>query len=424
MNRTKSIALLCAFLTLLNERVGESMVFPLLAFLVAPVVDARHVGLVVGLLGGSYAMFQFLLTPVIGSLSDHLGRRPVLVICITGSALSVGLFGVGAVLGTSIADVTDWGAAAGLALMFIGRILHGVTGGTAATAQAVIVDVTPPAQRTQALGLVGVAIGLGFVIGPGAASWLMEIHLSLPIAIAIAIALLNLLLTLLFFSETLPIFPSSHLPIIARRPWFSLDSLNPFQNMIQTLSHPRVEHLSLGFGLFFIVLYSCVTILVPFVSVELGWQPGDVGQAFALLGVVAIVVQGILLGPLSRWLGEQYLAPMGIGLMMLGCMLVAMARPGAVAMDVMAKPLVHGAVVMWAMGSGLVVPSVRAMISRRLDAGNQGRTMGSLQALQSLGASVGPITAGILFTDVAPLAPFPVALLTLLLVGRPLLDPW
>lgn len=141
------------------------------------------------------------------------------MICITGSALSVGLFGVGAVLGASIADVTDWGAAAGLALMFIGRILHGVTGGTAAAAQAMIVDVTPPAQRTQALGLVGVAIGLGFVIGPGAASWLMEIHLSLPIAIAVAI--------------------------------FSLDSLNPFQNMIQTLSHPRVGPLSLGFGLFF-----------------------------------------------------------------------------------------------------------------------------------------------------------------------------
>ncbi len=257
------------------------------------------------------------------------------MICITGSALSVGLFGVGAVLGASIADVTDWGAAPGLALMFIGRILHGVTGGTAAAAQAIIVDVTPPAQRTQALGLVGVAIGLGFVIGPGAASWLMEIHLSLPIAIAVAI--------------------------------FSLDSLNPFQNMIQTLSHPRVGPLSLGFGLFFIVLYSCVTILVPFVSVELGGQPGDVGQAFALLGVMAIVVQGVLLGPLSRWLGEQCLAPMGIG---------------------------------------LVMPSVRAMISRRLDAGNQGQTRGSLQALQSLGASVGPITAGILSPMWRPLPRF------------------
>lgn len=84
------------------------------------------------------------------------------------------------------------------------RILHGVTGGTGAAAQAVVVDVTPPAQRMQALDLVGVAIGLGFVIGPGAASWLMEIHLSLPIAIAVATALLNLLLTLFFSRKPLP----------------------------------------------------------------------------------------------------------------------------------------------------------------------------------------------------------------------------
>ena len=82
--------------------------------------------------------------------------------------------------------------------------------------------------------------------------------------------------------------------------------------MIQTLSHPRVGPLSLGFGLFFIVLYSCVTILVPFVSVELGGQPGDVGQAFALLGVVAIVVQGVLLGPLADGWGNNVLPPWGL----------------------------------------------------------------------------------------------------------------
>ena len=407
MSRTRFIALLCAFLTLLNDRIGESMVFPLLTFLVAPLVDARHVGLVVGLLGGSYAAFQFLATPVIGSLSDHFGRRPVLIVCIIGTALSVGLFGLGAVLGTKL--LPGSGASVGLALMFLGRSLHGVAGGTAATAQAVIVDVTPPAKRARALGLVGVAIGLGFIIGPGAGSWLMDVHLSLPIAMGVAVALLNLLLTLLFFSETLP--------SAARQPSLSLGTLNPFWHMIKTLGNPRVGRLSLGFGLFFIVLYSCVTILVPFVSLELQWQATDVGQAFALLGVVAIVVQGVLLGPLSKWLGEQRLVPMGIGLMLLGCVLVSLARPGATVLGVMAKPLVDSAVVMWAMGIGLIVPSLRAIISRRLDAGSQGQALGSLQALQSLGASVGPITAGILFTYLTPRAPFLIALLTLLLVG-------
>ncbi|WP_074457653.1 MFS transporter [Candidatus Synechococcus spongiarum] len=165
-------------------------------------MDTQHVGLVVGLLGGSYAASQFLATPVVGSLSDHFRRGPVLMVCIIGTALSVGLFGLGAALGTRL--MAGSGASLGLALMFAGRSLHGVAGGTAATAQAVIVDVTPPAKRTQALGLVGVAIGLGFIIGPGVGSWLMDVHLSLPIALAVAVALLNLLLTLGFFSETLP----------------------------------------------------------------------------------------------------------------------------------------------------------------------------------------------------------------------------
>ena len=407
MNRTRSIALLCAFLTLLNDRIGESMVLPLLTFLVAPMVDTRHVGLVVGLLVGSYASSQFLATPVIGSLSDHFGRRPVLMVCIIGTVLSVSLFGLGAALGASL--MAGSGASLGLALMFAGRSLQGIAGGTAATAQAVIVDVTPPAKRAQALGLVGVAIGLGFIIGPGVGSWLVDVHLSLPIAMAVAVSLLNLLLTLLFFSETLP--------RAARQPSLSLGAFNPFWNMIEILGTPRVGRLSLGFGSFFLVAYSCVALLVPFVSLELQWQPTDAGQAFALLGIMLIVTQGILVGPLSKWLGEQRLVPMGIGLMLLGCLLVSLARPDTTGLNAMAKPLVDSAVVLWAMGIGLTMPSLRAIISRRLAAGGQGKAMGSLQAFQSLGASVGPVAGGILFTYLSHRAPFLIALPTLLLLG-------
>ena len=405
MGRTRFTALLCAFLTLLNDRIGESMIFPLATFLVAPLVDAAHVGLVVGLMGSSYAASQFLAAPVIGSLSDHFGRRPVLVVCIIGTAFSMGLFGLGAVLGTQL--LAGSGASVGLTIMFVGRSLHGVAGGTAATAQAVICDVTPPANRARALGLVGIAIGLGFIVGPGAAGWLMDVHLSLPIAMAVAFALLNLLLTLGLFSETLA--PN------ARQPSLGLGAFNPLWSIIQTLGNPRVGRLSVGLGLFFIALYSCVTIVVPFVSLELQWQATDVGQAFALLGVGAIVVQGVLLGPLSRWLGAQRLVGMGVGLMMLGCLLVSLARPDSTTLP--ARPLVDSAMVLWAMGIGLLVPSLRAVISRRLAAGSQGKGLGSLQALQSLGASVGPITAGIAFTYLTPRAPFLVSLLILLLVG-------
>ena len=400
--------LFCVFLTLLYDRVGESVVFPLLTFLVAPLVAPNQLGLVIGLLGGSYTMAQFLATPVIGSLSDHFGRRPVLLICIVGSAVGVGLFGVGAGLGSV---TTDWGwlaMAGGLPLMFAGRILDGATGGTAATAQAVIADTTPPEGRARAFGLMGLAFGLGFILGPGLGGWLADVHLQLPIAVAVAIALVNFLVTFLLLPETLP--PS------ARQPMPSRAQFNPFRQVRELLQDSRVGGLSLGFGLFFLVFNGFTTILVPFLSLVLGWQAVDVGKAFVLVGAVAALVQGGLIGPLSRWLGERRLTMLGIGLVLAGYLLVGFAQPEANGEGPMAQPVIYTAVVLLAMGVGVTTPSLRAMISRRLAAGSQGRGLGSLQALQSLGTSIGPPVAGVLFTGLAPRAPFWVAIAALLVV--------
>ena len=400
--------LFCVFLTLLYDRVGESVVFPILTFLVTPLVSADRLGLVVGLLGGSYTMAQFLATPVIGSLSDQFGRRPVLLVCIAGSAVGVGLFGVGAGLGSVS---TDWGWLAlvgGLPLMFAGRILDGATGGTAATAQAVIADTTAPERRARAFGLIGLAFGLGFIIGPGLGGWLADIHLQLPIAIAVAIALVNFLVTFLLLPETLP--PT------ARRPMASPVRFNPFGQVLQLLQDGHVGGLSLGFGLFFLVFNGFTVILVPFLKLGLGWEAVDVGKVFVLVGGVACLVQGGLIGPLTRWLGEQRLTMVGLGLVMTGSLLVALAQPQANPQGPVAQPVIYSAVVFLATGVGVTVPSLRAMISRRLDAGSQGRGLGSLQALQSLGASTGPVVAGVLFSSVAPRAPFWVATVALLIV--------
>ena len=402
--------LLCVFLTLLYDRVGESVVFPLLTFLVAPLVPVGQLGLVIGLLGGSYTMAQFLATPVIGSLSDHFGRRPVLLVCIAGSAVGVGLFGVGAGLG-GVASGWGWLAVAGgLPLMFTGRILDGATGGTAATAQAVIADTTPPERRARAFGLVGLAFGLGFIIGPGLGGWLAEVHLQLPVAVAVAVALVNFLVTLLLLPETLP--------AAARQPLPSLAQLNPFRQVLQLLQDPAVGGLSLGFCLFFLVFNGFSIILVPFLSLVLAWQAVDVGKVFVLVGVVAALVQGVLIGPLNRWLGEQRLTMLGIGLVLAGCLLVTLAQPEPGAhQGPMAQPAIYSAVVLLAIGVGVTAPSLRAMISRRLDAGSQGRGLGSLQALQSLGTSIGPPVAGVLFTSVAPRTPFWVAVVALAIVA-------
>ena len=144
---------LCAFLTLLNDRLGESIVFPLLPFLLA---GFSSDGRTLGLLAGTYAVAQFSATPLIGALSVRFGRRPVMALCVAGSVLGLGLFA----LTVSI----DWqaipwaaGTALPLALLFAARLIDGVSGGTAATAGAVLADISTPENRAKAFGLIGVA---------------------------------------------------------------------------------------------------------------------------------------------------------------------------------------------------------------------------------------------------------------------------
>jgi MFS family permease len=176
---------LCAFLTLLNDRLGESIVFPLLPFLLA---DFSSNGRTLGLLAGSYALAQFIATPLIGALSDRYGRRPVMALCVAGSVLGLGLFA----LTVSLPWQRLWpeAAAAGLplALLFAARLIDGFSGGTAATAGAVLADISPPEQRARAFGLIGVAFGLGFILGPALGGLLGRLNVNLPLLIAVLIA--------------------------------------------------------------------------------------------------------------------------------------------------------------------------------------------------------------------------------------------
>ena len=157
LQRTKFPILLSAFLTLLNDRLGESIVFPLLPFLLENITAE---GRTLGLLTGSYALAQFAVTPLIGALSDRFGRKPVIATCVSGSVLGLGLF--------ALTISLDWPkhTALPLILLFIARLIDGMSGGTAATASAVLADISPPEKRARAFGLIGVAFGLGFIIGP------------------------------------------------------------------------------------------------------------------------------------------------------------------------------------------------------------------------------------------------------------------
>ena len=393
LQRFRFPTLLSAFLTLLNDRLSESIVFPLLPFLLAQFAPN---GRTLGLLAGSYALAQFLVTPLIGAMSDRHGRRPVIAVCVSGSVLGLGLF--------ALTMSLPWpnGAALPLVLLFAARIIDGISGGTAATAAAVLADISPPEQRARAFGLIGVAFGIGFILGPGIGGWLATFAIDLPVWVATGFAIVNLLVVLFLLPETHPLQARSTRSITGE--------LNPFARIGNVVRDSNIGQLSAGFFLFFLAFNGFTAILVLYFKQRFGWGPELATSAFLVVGIVATVVQGGLIGPLVQRFGERRLTMIGLGLVIVGCLLI----PGIGTSNRIGSVL--ASVSLLALGTGLVTPNLRSLVSRRLDHQGQGTALGSLQALQSLGSFLGPPIAGLAYDSIDPTSPFIGAALLLLIV--------
>ena len=386
----------CAFLTLLNDRLGESIVFPLLPFLLASFTqDARTLGL----LAGSYAVAQFTVTPLIGALSDRFGRKPVITVCVAGSVLGLGLFAITISLNWA---AIPWAAGTSipLALLFAARLLDGASGGTAATAGAVLADISTPENRAKAFGLIGVAFGLGFILGPACGGLLARYGVTLPVWAAMGFAVVNLALVI-------GLLPETH-PVSARRALPRKRDLNPLSQLHRVFTNPEVRRLCLAFFLFFLAFNGFTAVLVLYFKQSFGWGPGLAATAFLVVGVVATVVQGGLIGPLVKRFGEWRLTLAGLGFVIVGCSLIPLANRSN------AQPVVFGAVAVLALGTGLVTPCLRSLVSRRLDSSGQGAALGSLQGLQSLGSFLGPPLAGAAYELVGQRSPFWLGILLLI----------
>jgi DHA1 family tetracycline resistance protein-like MFS transporter len=340
---------------------------------------------VVGLLLAAYAIAQLLFTPLVGTLSDRVGRRPVIVATL--------LLEAGGLVGTAVAGSVP----ALLAARFVG----GIGGSSIGSAQAVVADVTDEGDRTRAMGIVGAAIGLGFVVGPSVGAVLALVGPAVPFWAAAAVAIVN------------AAFVAARLPETGR----------PSRGPIDAARLPRRSAVLrlLAVMLLYATAFGGAEAVLPLLTQRsLGWGAPQNGLAFALVALVMVAVEGGFLGRLRRAgvaLERRFLL---VGLTALGIGLVGLAALAADLPPIVAFAALLPALAAIGLGVGLANPVGSAMLARLAPPEGRGRTLGLGRSASSLGRVVGPAAAGILFARVAPGAPF-LAGAALVLVGTALL---
>lgn len=359
--------LVIIFLTVFIDLVGFGIIIPMLPFY-AEAYGAS--ALQVGLLATSFSLMQFLFAPVWGRLSDKVGRRPVILTGLIGSAVSYFAFGM--------ADT--------LAMLFAARILAGIAGANIPTAQAFIADTTTAENRAKGMGLIGAAFGLGFILGPAIGGFLSQWGYHAPAFFAAALSLANFVAGCFFLPESLPAGTRG-----TRR---AKGRVEAFQ---QALSRPALPLVLLVSFLVMTAFSAFESMFALFAGARFGYGATTIGYLFAWVGVVLAVVQGVLVGRVVRRVGEDRLVPAAILVMAFALAAHAFA-PNV--------PSLMAAIGLLAAGMGFNSPSILSMVSRLADPGDQGTTLGVSQSLASLARIVGPVWGGFVFDRFGITVPF------------------
>jgi DHA1 family tetracycline resistance protein-like MFS transporter len=308
-----------------------------------------------GVFATAWALMQFLFSPLAGVLSDRFGRRPVLLISLTGLGLDYLLM--------AMAPTLTW--------LFIGRVISGITAATYSTAAAYIADITPPEKRAQSFGYVGAAWGFGFVFGPALAALLSPIHPRLPFYVAAALTLANAAYGWVVLPESLP---------KDRRSAFSWKRANPIGSLLLIRARRGLAGLFTMQVLRRLAHYSLPSVFVLYAGYRYGWDNRHVGWTLAFIGVCTAIVQGGLVGPIVRRIGERRAALIGLAAETVSYLGYAFAPTGA--LFVMAIPI--GAL------AGLYSAAADSLLTQRVSPAEQGELQGAASSLMGLVGLAGP----------------------------------
>lgn len=308
----------------------------------------------IGILFASYSLAQFVLSPVWGRISDRVGRKPVLVVTIVGSA---------------IGSLT-LGLAGSLTVLFIGRIIDGASGASVAVARAAVADVATPEQRPRLMGLLGAAFGFGFVIGPVVGSLAALGGPEIPFFLAAAISAANAIATWIRV-------PESRVVTAAGASSGSIRDLSGTVGRLVVLTFVGIT----AFGAF----EATFSLLA---EVRLGLGEAEIGFVFAGLGVLLVATQGGLIGPATRLVGERQLIRVGLVLNVVGFLMLSTAESWAL--------LIPGLAIL-ALGQGFITPALASAIAGSAEPGRSGAALGVQQSAGGLARVVGPAMGGALF---------------------------
>jgi DHA1 family tetracycline resistance protein-like MFS transporter len=358
-----SAAFIFIFVTVLLDMLALGIIVPVLPALVVSFRggDTASGATIYGLFGTTWAAMQFIFSPVLGSLSDRFGRRRVILLSNVGLGLDYILM--------AVAPSLWW--------LFVGRVVSGITSSSFPTATAYIADVTPPEERAAKFGLLGVAFGVGFIVGPAVGGFLGDVSLRAPFWGAAALSLMNAAYGFFILPESLP--PERRSPFHWRR-------ANPYGAVHMLRAHPGLFALGCAGFCSMLAHDSLPTTFVLYTNYRYGWGQKMVGLVLALVGVASIVVQGGLVGRLVALFGERRALAIGFASGAAGMLVYSFAQTGAWFLS---------GIVMTAL-YGLASPSLQSLMTRRVAPTEQGRLQGAIGSMNGVANMIAPV----LFTGV------------------------
>lgn len=362
------------FITMLIDVIGWGIIIPVIPGLIEELIqgDISEAAKVGGWITFAYAITQFIFAPLIGSLSDQYGRRPIILISLLGFTLDYILLAL----------------APSIAWLFIGRIIAGITGASITTASAYIADISTIENRAKNFGMIGAAFGLGFIIGPVIGGLLGQYGARVPFYAAAALCFLNFLYGYFILPESLP---------KEKRSVLNLKKANPIGSFLHLKKYPKLIGLASSMFLLYVASHAIQSNWSFFTMYKFNWDEKMVGISLGVIGLFVALVQGVLIRWVNPWLGNEKSIYAGFFLYSLGMLLFTFANQSWM-MFIFLIPYCLG---------GIAGPALQAVISIQVPETEQGKIQGTLTSLMSASAIVGPpLMTGIFYYFTKEQTPF------------------